>query len=88
MKHGHQTVTILHNTYCRQDPHEAWSPDSNNITQHILSTRPARSMVARQQQQYYYVTLLLLQYKKSYVSTYRVSNDVLIQDLADNLMSQ
>ena len=58
-------------THCRQDPHEAWSPDRHNITQHTvdktrtkhgrqtdttihdtLSTRPARSMVARQTQQY------------------------------------
>ena len=25
-------------TYCRHDPHEAWSPDSNNITIHAAGT--------------------------------------------------
>ena len=63
--------TQYYMTHCRQNPHEAWSPDRHNITRHTvdktrtkhgrqtdttlhdtLSTRPARSMVARQTQQY------------------------------------
>ena len=31
-KHGRQIATILHETDYQQDPHKAWSPDSNNIT--------------------------------------------------------
>ena len=62
--------TQHYTTHCRQDPHEAWSPERHNNTGYTvdktrtkhghqtdttlhdtLSTRPARSMVARQTQQ-------------------------------------
>ena len=45
-------------THRRQDPHEAWSPDTKHDRQtdttlhDTLSTRPAQSMVARQTQHY------------------------------------